>query len=937
MVWLSQSIRSEIGSKLADHANEMARLSLDRAMRELSGFTEQMRRDALSIAHYPPIRGLLRSRDAGGIDPIDGSTSALWRSRLESLFATFGSARRDVFKVRLIDEGGREWVRLQGSNGVLKPVPESELQDKSTRYYYRNAIHLPEGHCYITELDLNEEHGRVEEPHRPVIRVSTPVWFEGRSRGIVVVSYTPRFLLDGLAWAGDGTVFMANKEGYYLHNSDEGKCWSNQLGGDFNMFNDWPALQEALATGQERVTHADQSLFFARFTPNEDDPEHWWLLGVQQDKAVLQGAVANMDAATTQALIGVSAITLIVALIMASAWGRPITRLAMAATALEAGDLSVRVPAKRRDEIGDLGRAFNGMADTIAGNTEHLEALVRERTLELDTQKRALDEHAIVSITDVRGNITYANNKFCRISGFTRAELIGRNHRIVKSDEHAPEFYRNLWRTISRGEVWHGQIKNRRKDGTGYWVDATIVPFKDSAGRITQYVAIRTDISRAKFTEARLEAVNLELEGRREELEAQQAELVAINTHLEEAQARAMEATKAKSEFLANMSHEIRTPMTAIVGFAETLREDSGLALNPQQRAEAIETIQRNGEYLLCLINDILDMSKIEAGKMTVERIGCCVMEIVADAHGLMKGRTDAKNLTLNVEYADAIPETIESDPTRLKQILINLLSNAVKFTDEGGIRTVVRFISDDTHPKMQFDVIDTGVGMTSEQAAKLFRPFSQADTSTTRRFGGTGLGLTISKHFAELLGGDITIVSSTPGRGTCFRVTIATGPLHGVKMIHPSQVTPANRAGDVRSASSPAERPLDCRILLAEDGPDNQRLISFVLERAGAEVTIAENGRLAVDAARAAVDRAEPFDVILMDMQMPVLDGYGATAELRAGGYEGPIIALTAHAMAGDRQKCLDAGCVDYASKPIDRLKLIETIQHHLKRAAAV
>ncbi|MFQ5463819.1 MAG: ATP-binding protein, partial [Phycisphaerae bacterium] len=738
-----------------------------------------------------------------------------------------------------------------------------------------------------------------------------------------------------LEWMNDGEFFLASQEGVYLYHPDESRCWSNQLGTDFSIFDDWPHLKDATDAGWELTTHGGQTLFFERIMPNPNDPNQWWLLGVKQDTATLLYAVTDMRATTSRALWGVSAIALIVALIMASAWGRPISRLAWAARALEAGDSYVRVPTRRRDEIGDLGHAFNSMADTISKNTRHLETLVHERTFELETQKLALDEHAIVSITDVKGTITYANDKFCRISGFARSELIGRNHRIVKSEEHAPEFYRNLWRTVASGEVWHGQIKNRREDGTHYWVDATIVPFKDVTGKITQYVAIRTDISEAKFNEIRLELTNLDLENQKEKLEAQQAELVALNAHLKESQTKAELASQAKTDFLANMSHEIRTPMTAIIGFAETLRDDGDLSLPPRQRIEAIETIRRNGAYLLGLINDILDMSKIEAGKMAVERIGCSIVEIVADAHTLMKVRTDAKNLALNVEYIGAIPETIESDPIRLKQILINLLGNAIKFTEEGGVRLVVRFEPDDTDPCMQFDVIDTGVGMTPEQAAGLFQPFNQADTSTTRRFGGTGLGLTISKHFAELLGGDITIVSSTPGVGTHFRLTIATGPLHGVRMIHPSEVAPASRAHDIGSASSTAEKPLACRILLAEDGPDNQRLVSLVLERAGAQVTLAENGRLAVEAARAAQDRAEPFDVILMDMQMPVLDGYGATAELRAGGYEGPIIALTAHAMASDRQKCLDAGCDDYRTKPIDRTKLIETINRHLKPTA--
>ncbi len=281
------------------------------------------------------------------------------------------------------------------------------------------------------------------------------------------------------------------------------------------------------------------------------------------------------------------------------------------------------------------------------------------------------------------------------------------------------------------------------------------------------------------------------------------------------------------------------------------------------------------------------------------------------------------------------MPETIQNDPTRLKQILVNLIGNAIKFTETGGVRLVTRFVDDGAEPNIQFDVVDTGLGMTKEQVGKLFQAFTQADTSTTRKFGGTGLGLMISKRLAEMLGGDITI-ESKPGEGSTFRVTINTGSLDGVKMIadplSATIITP-----DMTATAPSTDQPaLEGRcILLAEDGPDNQRLITHFLKKAGAEVTVKENGKLAADAALAARDEGNPFDVILMDMQMPVMDGYEATGLLRQKGYTAPIIALTAHAMAGDRQKCINAGCDDYATKPIGRKKLIETIRQHLAAPA--
>ncbi len=405
---------------------------------------------------------------------------------------------------------------------------------------------------------------------------------------------------------------------------------------------------------------------------------------------------------------------------------------------------------------------------------------------------------------------------------------------------------------------------------------------------------------------------------------------------LRDAKATAEAANRSKSEFVANMSHEIRTPMTAILGFAEVLLEQARMADEPPEQLEAAETIKRNGEYLLSIINDILDCSKIEAGKMTVELIPISVCKLITETMSLASVPAKAKRLPVEVEYEGPIPETIRSDPTRLRQILLNLLANAIKFTESGGVRLLVRLVADRAAPYMQFDVVDTGAGMKAEQVARLFQPFTQAESSTTRIHGGTGLGLPISKQLAALLGGDVTLVETRPGGGTRFRVTVATGSLDGVKLIDDPQCgTTTTGRGD----EQPGERSLDlrgCRVLLAEDGPDNQRLLGHVLGRAGARVETADNGQTATAMALAAQTQGTPYHIILMDMQMPLMDGYQATRLLRQKGYTGPIIALTAHAMATDRQKCLEAGCDDYASKPINRQALIDTILSHTATASA-
>ncbi|HZP41429.1 MAG TPA: PAS domain S-box protein [Candidatus Binatia bacterium] len=393
---------------------------------------------------------------------------------------------------------------------------------------------------------------------------------------------------------------------------------------------------------------------------------------------------------------------------------------------------------------------------------------------------------------------------------------------------------------------------------------------------------------------------------------------------LEASRNAALEAARAKSEFLANMSHELRTPMTAILGYADLLSDPEADA---DERASYLETIRRNGEHLERILNDILDLSKIEAGKLVLERVGCSPAELVAQVASLLRPRALGKGLTLDVEYRTPIPARIQGDPTRVRQILLNLAGNAIKFTETGGVRLVLGMsdATDAAPARLRIEVTDTGIGIAPEALPTLFAPFSQADASTTRRFGGTGLGLAISKRLAEMLGGDIT-VTSTPGAGSTFVLALDTGPLDGVPMVtaaEPAAPPPARRR---------ARRRLEGRILLVEDAPDTQRLVSFWLRRAGAQVETADDGEAGCAAALAAAGAGRPFDVVLMDMQMPRLDGYAATARLRAAEHRAPVIALTAHAMDGDRERCLAAGCDDFLPKPIDPDALLATIARHLR-----
>jgi signal transduction histidine kinase/ActR/RegA family two-component response regulator len=401
-----------------------------------------------------------------------------------------------------------------------------------------------------------------------------------------------------------------------------------------------------------------------------------------------------------------------------------------------------------------------------------------------------------------------------------------------------------------------------------------------------------------------------------------ETDLIVQAQELDEALEAAKAASQAKSDFLANMSHELRTPLTAILGFADVLADTS---ITDSQRAEHVNTIRTSGKHLLGVINDILDLSKIEAGRMTVESIDTEPASIVEEIASALRVRATAKNISLDVDYATPVPRRITSDPLRLRQVINNLVGNAIKFTHEGRVLIRVGVEGAQESPVLKIDVVDSGIGMSEEQLARLFKPFEQADSSMKRRFGGTGLGLVISQNFVRMLGGNIQ-VSSVVGRGSTFSFTLPLSAADLKSVYEPRKATALPT--QIASINSPPRHDLrGYRILMVDDTPDNRKLVGFLLAKCGAIVDFGENGQEAIDKALAAEASGAGFDAILLDMQMPVVDGYTAATELRRKNYTKPIIALTAHAMSHDREKCLSAGCTEFATKPVDREKLIATI----------
>jgi PAS domain S-box-containing protein len=544
---------------------------------------------------------------------------------------------------------------------------------------------------------------------------------------------------------------------------------------------------------------------------------------------------------------------------------------------------------------GEAADSLTGLVALIGRLIERQEAHQAELQAlhtDLANQKFALDQHAIVSITDLNGIITYANDRFCEIAGYHRDEILGSSHRLIRSGHHPASFFADLWSTIQSGRVWRGEIMNRKKNGDHYWVSATLVPLTDANGKPLQYIAIRTDITQRKEAER----------------------------ELERAKSAAEAASQAKSDFLANMSHEIRTPMNGIIGMTELALDTD---LDPIQR-DYLNTVRNSAADLLVILNAILDFSKIEAGKLQLETIPFDLPLTITEALKSLGVRAEKKGLRLVRNLAADLPLRVAGDPGRLRQVLNNLCDNAIKFTERGEITvTVIREDDAGGQGRIHLAVSDTGIGIPKQKQEQIFDAFTQADASTIRIFGGTGLGLAICLRLVNLMGGRIW-VDSTPGQGSVFHFTVTLKtlqepplPAAGTDDIMPPRAgaSPTVRDVALRPALPPHRRGL--AILLVEDHPVNQQIVVRLLQKWGHTVTLAQNGQEAVNLFPTA-----PWDIVFMDMQMPVMGGIDATLQIRQcepDGQHTPIIAMTANAMGEDRARCLAAGMDDHLPKPID------------------
>lgn len=513
-----------------------------------------------------------------------------------------------------------------------------------------------------------------------------------------------------------------------------------------------------------------------------------------------------------------------------------------------------------------------------------------------EARKTAILESALDCIItmNIDGRVVDFNSVAEQTFGYARSDVVGQRlaEKLIP-EEYRERHERGLHRFLSTGDSKllgeRAELVAQRADGSLFPIELAINVAHERDGT-PFFTAYLRDITLRKEREAAIEAAN-----------------------------------RAKTEFVANMSHEIRTPMTAVLGYADLLlaqEEDPG-------KLEHLKTIQQNGNFLLEIINDILDLSKIEAGKLEITKEWFSVIELVADIRSMMNVRATEGNLEFTVSFEGTLPEKIESDPKRLRQILINLVGNGIKFTRAGSVCLMVRELDLKGEAGIEFAVIDTGIGISKEQMARLFRPFSQGDASVSRSFGGTGLGLAISRRLVELLGGDIT-AESKEGEGSTFRFSVPAGDVSKERRVEP---TPDNLTVETGLGRTDlCEHRLVCHVLVVDDRRDVRFLSKHLLTNAGATVEEAEDGLQAVDRIKTDNRSTGTIDIVLLDMQMPNLDGYRTARRLRELGFTKPIVALTADAMQSDRDRCLKAGCNDFLSKPIDAEKLIRMVSRLTK-----
>ncbi len=875
-----ESYHDSVDNRLIYQKNQIELIGLSMQSR-----IEELKNDTLFLSATPPIQGIQRALHNNGVDPVDGSSTAVWIERLETIFKEMIHAKKNYLQIRYIGvkDQGRELVRVERIGSKVIRVPQKKLQQKGHRPYFKQTIKLQRNEIFLSDFDLNQEFGKIEIPIQMVVRSAVPIYDEnGNSIGIIIInmSYNQIFSTMRVFVAKYSDYFVADHKNQILLHSNPDFNFDTQIESIKKIGDYLTSYQEVDHKGKISVlkTNGDNAKIIVRYDLyyNINNNEQFLSIFLATAKVNFLNNIFRNLLVESIIIMSLIIVSILVAILVARKITYPLQRLAQIVPFLDDPIASKKLKeiSHSDDEIGIL-----------AENIYQLSSSLLEKNQTLKAQKEALDCTALVLETDQNGNIIYANDQARSISGYSQEEL--RELSLISlADETSKQKAKHLLEEGDKEDhISKKELCFLSKEGSKFWVQATIYPVLLKDG-MKKFVTIQFDISSRVLAEKDLRIAK------------EKAEKIA----------------KFKSDFLANMSHEIRTPISGIIGLNDFLCDSE---LNETQK-KWVQSIRESAATLLVIINDILDLSKFESGKVELESSTVNLKDLVKAIFDMLKGKADAKNIMLQHSFSSEIPHFIKTDPARLRQVLTNILSNAIKFTEHGEVSlSVSAKTNDDNKYIIKFAIRDTGIGIPPERIQAVFEPFTQADPSTTRKFGGTGLGLTITKRFVELMGGTIH-VESTVGKGSIFYFTIKADPYDESKANNKKIAAIIPNDKTIKLDKNFA-RHYPCKILVAEDNEVNQEIIRIIFSKLGYDFDLVSSGEEALKFAE-----QTKYDVIFMDIRMPGMMGTEVCKIIKStsdfASHGAWIIAATANVFKEDRENYYNIGFDDFLPKPYSK-----------------
>jgi PAS domain S-box-containing protein len=863
---------------------EQAKLSL--LKHEIQGTLEHHHKNLLTLIDVPPVKAIIRARSNNGVDPESGDTLQQWRQRLIVIFLAMLKTHPDYQQIRYIDTAGDEMIRAQTTpDGDMLVVADKDLQNKATSAYVNETLKLKPGEVYYSDVTLNHEHGVIQVPHLPVLRLAAPVHTKDKHvAGLVVINLSAEKLFAAVHSETSGLRrSIVDERGYYIKHDDPTKTFESEQGIDSRFQNVEPELAAYTAGNDQyfrrHVQHDNEMDGFQKiyFAPN--DLSRYWLLTINIPEHVVFGGINLVLNRSLQfsLFFGLLSLLIIVWYISRKIL-TPVVNLASATDQLQGGDLTVRVDETRaQDEFHTLYSAINAFAENQQQATTQLENRVIAQTKRLSA---VIDNIADGIITiDEHGAIESFNLAAKRIFGYSDAEVIGRNVKMLMPEPYHSEHDAYLKNYIKTGEkkiIDIGrEVISRRKDGTVFPMELAVSELVIDG--TSHFVGVTRDLTERKLTEQAL-----------------------IDT-------RELErASKAKSEFLSRMSHELRTPLHAIIAFSDLILYEKNL--NPKLEKH-IQHINKAGDHLLELIDDVLDLARIESGKLTVSVEAIKLQTVLEECYSLIKPTT--LNAGINLSFDTDVNYIVNANHTNLKQALLNLLSNAVKYNKPQGDVSVSCEVKE--NKRLRINVIDTGNGLSTEQQKQLFKPFERMGAEFTK-VKGTGIGLTITQQLINMMDG-IVGVESTEGKGSNFWIEL---------VLSDEQIATQPESEPIRRTISKTQQ---CRnIVYVEDDPINALLMTDIINKlSNHHLLIARTGN---EGLKLILEQLP--DLVLLDLGLPDMDGYEILEKMRAHpqAKKIPAIAMTAKAMMEDVERGERAGFDDYIVKPARAAELLKSIE---------